>query len=160
MSTLLDRFTNDLLPGNDHWPAAVEIEVGAVMQQLASTDSEQQSLFDRLLDFLEHHKERSALAEILEAEDSELFGFAKVLAFEAYYINPKVREVVARRSMYANRPPQPAGFPVVTRRVSPWNEGEILWRSDGTERSGEVLIEQKKDPKKTWTVEEIRQWRR
>ena len=160
MSTLLDRFTNDLLPGNDHWPAASEIEVGAVMPQLASTDSEQQSLFDRLLDFLENHKERPALGETLEAEDSELFVFAKVLAFEAYYINPKVREVVARRSMYANRPPQPAGFPVVTRRVSPWNEGEILWRSDGTERSEEVLIEQKKDPKKTWTVEEIRQWRR
>ena len=117
-------------------------------------------MFDRLLDFLENHKERSALGETLEAEDSELFVFAKVLAFEAYYINPKVREVVARRSMYANRPPQPAGFPVVTRRVSPWNEGEILWRSDGTERSEEVLIEQKKDPKKTWTVEEIRQWRR
>ncbi|MEI7550521.1 MAG: hypothetical protein WCJ91_08620 [Actinomycetes bacterium] len=159
MSTLLDRFTNDLLPGNDHWPAAAEIEVGVAMQQLASTDSEQKSLFDRLLDFLENHKDRPALAEILEVKDSELFGFAKVLAFEAYYINPQVREVIARRSMYANRPPQPAGFPVVTRTVAPWNEDEILWRSDGTECSNEVLIEQKKDPKKTWTVEEIRKWR-
>ena len=159
MSALLDRFTNDLLPGNDHWPSASEIEVGALMKKLVEPDLDQQTLLARLLDFLEKHKEVALLAETLEEKDSELFGVAKVLAFEAYYINPQVREVVASRSTYANRPPQPAGFQITTRKVLPWNEDEILWRSDGTACSNEIMIEQKKDPKKTWTVEEIRQWR-
>ncbi len=42
--------------------------------------------------------------------------------------------------------------------VTPWNQDAILWRSDGTERSEIVLKMQQKDPNKTWTVEEIRQW--
>jgi hypothetical protein len=159
MSVLLDRFTNDLLPGNDHWPSASDVEVGGAMLKLVASDEQQLILLSKLMNFLETSQGVPTLASALEAHDAELFGFAKVLAFEAYYINPQVREVVARRSIYANRPPQPAGFQITTRKVLPWNEDEILWRSDGTACSNEIMIEQKKDPKKSWTVEEIRQWR-
>lgn len=157
--TLLDRFTNDLLPGNAHWPSASDVEVGGTMLKLVEADAQQQILLSQLMNFLERNEGVTTLAAALEAHDAELFGYAKVLAFEAYYIHPRVREVIDRRFAYANRPPQPTGFEVANPLVLPWNESKIQWRSDGTERSNEVLIEQKNDPKKTWTVEEIAQWR-
>ncbi|CAB4669847.1 unannotated protein [freshwater metagenome] len=158
MSAILERFTNELLPGNGHWPSASEIQVSSTMQKFAERDSQQQVMLAQLLDFLEMHNETAAVAAALEMKDPDLFSFAKVLAFEAYYTSPKVRDVIAQRSRYANRPPQPAGFQVVPHAVTPWNQDAILWRSDGTERSEIVLKMQQKDPNKTWTVEEIRQW--
>lgn len=158
MSEILDRFTNELLPGSGHWPSASEIQVSATMQKFAERDPQQQVLLAQLFDFLEIHSETAAVAAELEIADPDLFAFAKVLAFEAYYTSPKVREVIAERSRYANRPPQPSGFQVLSHTVTPWNQDGILWRSDGTERSERVLKMQQKDPQKTWTVEEIRQW--
>jgi len=157
--TLLDRFTNDLLPGNAHWPSASDVGVGSAMLKLVEADAQQQILLSQLMNFLERNEGVTSLAAELEEHDAELFGFAKVLAFEAYYIHPQVREVINYRSSYANRPPQPDGFKVANSHVLPWNESRVQWRSDGTERSNEVLTEQKKDPKKSWTVEEIAQWR-
>lgn len=125
LSAVLDR----LLPGTaDGWPAAgtlgLEAEVRALWARPTDDgrdpetgpDADPDRALDALLaalgpDFDDADAQAQVAAlEALEAAEADAFGRLVAAAYTAYYVDGRVRAVVAARTGYPARPPQPEGY--------------------------------------------------
>lgn len=158
MSADLTPFLDALLPGDVHWPSAgsLRLDLWAAAAPLAGYGE----ALERVA-ALPGHNPESELREISEQEPAAFLSF-QVLAYSCYYTHPKVLAVIEARCGYPARPPQPQGqvIPVTGPDPLPTCAGSLpRWRRDGTEVAERVFAEQSSHPDRTWTKEEIEQWR-
>ncbi len=105
-----------LLPGDEWWPAAGVLGLADRVMELADLDPSHPGLVFEALsllpaDFRELEGEaRTAAMERLETGRSAIFGVLQLLAYNAYYTDARVLDVVESRTGYEARPPQPLGY--------------------------------------------------
>lgn len=112
LAALLDT----LLPGDGAgWPAAGALGLGARCREVAGLSAGGAEALAMLLGALpegfagQGAAARTAALKALEAAQPEPFERVVAAAYGAYYTDPRVRAVLARRTGYADRPPQPDG---------------------------------------------------
>jgi len=113
---LLDAVLDGLIPGGDAWPSAGSLGLHDEIVRLARLSPGHPESLIRLLDQLddgfpdESRQSREETLRRLETADADTFGVAVVLAYNAYYTHPAVLAVVAEKTGYEARPPQPLGY--------------------------------------------------
>ncbi len=109
-----------LLPGDgDAWPAAGALGLADEAWRLAQLDAQHPRLLGELLDRLDGAIDADAV-RALEVAEPALVGVAVLLAYNAYYTDARVLDVVASRTGYVARPPQPEGF-----ELEPFDEASL-----------------------------------
>lgn len=132
----LNAVLGGLLPGNDVWPSAAELGLEKRISDLAALDPDHPVVLARFLDALEgveamSDADRHTALQSMQDAAPEDFGVALVLAYNAYYTDPRVLAVVSARTGYAARAPQPEGY-----ELDPFDESILetvrqrqpLWR--------------------------------
>lgn len=105
-----------LLPGDEWWPAAGGLGLVDRVMELADLDPSHPGMVSEALSvlFADFHEQgagaRTAAMERLEAGHPALFGILQLLAYNAYYTDARVLDVVESRTGYEARPPQPLGY--------------------------------------------------
>ena len=140
--TLLARVLDRLLPGDGHdWPAAGRHGLAPrTTELLLDAPGGQEALSAataRLGGVFADEKgsdEKDATLREFEAEDPQNFERLVTAAYNAYYTDPAVRDVIERLTGYENRPPQPLGFtlePFDERLLESVKKRKPFWRPDG-----------------------------
>jgi len=112
----LNAALDTLLPGDEWWPGAGELGLVDRVMELAGLDPSHPGMVGEALSVLAagfHNRDgdaRTAAMERLEAGYPALFGVLQLLAYNAYYTDARVLEVVQGRTGYEARPPQPLGY--------------------------------------------------
>ena len=108
---------NTLLPGDGaDWPAAGDLGLAPRMAEMAALAPGGPEALDWVLgalpaDFARHTQDaREDALRALEAAQPDRFGQVVTAAYNAYYTDPRVRDLIARLTGYPNRPPQPEGY--------------------------------------------------
>lgn len=132
---------NTLLPGDDaDWPAAGDLGLAAQMAEMAALAPGAPEALDWLLgalpaDFATYTQDaREDALRALEAAQPDRFGQVITAAYNAYYTDPRVRDLIERLTGYPNRPPQPEGY-----ALEPFDESLLdavrargpIWRQVG-----------------------------
>ncbi len=172
-STVLAAAAAVLLPGDDTWPAAGDLHLGAVMADIAGRHELSRTLLETfadaapaaLTDPATDDATRTAALVALEGTDPLVFGALRAVAYEAYYTHPSVQEVLALRCGLRPGPAQPQGYPqVFSVDTIPDLRGVrargLQWRDDGTPTCTAVRAAQESDLNRQWSEEEIWQWQR
>lgn len=114
---LLKAVLDTLLPGDgSDWPAAGAHGLAAKTREMAALHLEGATLLNSLLDRLPNGfpaftpDEREAHLAELEASEPRMFAVALSAAYNAYYTDPDIRDIVERVCGYECRPPQPLGY--------------------------------------------------
>lgn len=117
MTDLRIALLDTLLPGDGtDWPAAGAHGLAARLTELAagvpdgeaSLESILNALPDGFADMDAAHRE-AALHQI-ESGMPDSFNAVVTAAYNVYYTDPSVRDVIERLTGYENRPPQPLGY--------------------------------------------------
>jgi len=114
MIALLDT----LLPGGEGWPAAGALGLATRMEVLVAAAPGGAEALARVLDALPRDfaalAPESREATLREVEACHPAAFETVLsaAYAAYYTDGRVCDVIARRTGFPDRPPQPLGHPL------------------------------------------------
>ena len=112
----LNAALDTLLPGDEWWPAAGGLGLVDRVLELAGLDPSHPGMVAEACSALpaDFHQQdsdaRTAALERLEAGNSALFGVLQLLAYNAYYTDARVLDVVESRTGYEARPPQPRGY--------------------------------------------------
>jgi hypothetical protein len=113
-----------LLPGSEHWPGASELDLAATVTERVLMASGHDEAIERLLERLGAGFEEAAPekreAAVRAEEGTDEFAAALLVAYDAYYVNPRVLELLEERCGYVQRPPQPEGF-----RLDPFDESRL-----------------------------------
>ena len=129
---------NGLLPGNDIWPSGGSLGLGQEIARLAALDSQQPALVAEFLEALpKDFAELDATARHqglvgMEESEPDSFGLMVRLAYNAYYTNAEVLQVLRARTGYEGRAPQPDGYQLPEFDESTLDtvrRREPLWRS-------------------------------
>ncbi|MGI9658765.1 MAG: hypothetical protein ACR2OD_07645 [Gaiellaceae bacterium] len=124
-----------LLPGNDDWPGASELDLAAAVTQRAGMAEGHAQAIERLLaalppDFAGSTVEaREDVLRLHEGTDD--FGAALLVAYDAYYVQAPVLGLLEERCGYVTRPPQPEGFELNAfdeSRLAQIRKREPFWR--------------------------------
>ena len=124
-----------LLPGNDDWPSAGELDLAeAVTARLDMAAGHAEALAELLealpAEFVDASvEEREGL--LRSHETTPEFGVALVVAYDAYYVQKQVLALLEERCGYVTRPPQPDGFelpPFDESRLEKQRQREPFWR--------------------------------
>jgi hypothetical protein len=117
--TQLEKITpllNGLLPGTDAWPSAGSLGLAEEVVRLAALDSQQPAVVTEFLDSLppdfaelDTAVRHQALVG-MEQSEPDSFGLMVRLAYNAYYTNAEVLQVLRARTGYEGRAPQPDGY--------------------------------------------------
>lgn len=160
-----ERFMAGLLPGNDVWPGAVDLDLASRIDELTAQDAQAKEAWARVGDWvLPDSLDVDGLALAMreyEAAQPGVFAAALLLVYSAYYSHRDVLVIVEDRCGYAARAPQPLGFPVRSPGTDPrpaTTGSAPLWREDGTDRAREINRMQTEEPDRIWTEEEIATW--
>lgn len=114
---LLADLLDTLLPGDGKdWPAAGRHGLAVKTQELASQMPGASKAIETVLaalptafsDFSQDDRERTLRK--IEATETEAFDKTVTAAYNAYYTDPGIRDVIERLTGYENRPPQPKGY--------------------------------------------------
>jgi len=114
---LLPALLDTLLPGDGaDWPAAGAHGVAARMDDLAAGAPGGSEALAAVLEALPADfesrppEDRETLLRRIDADDPDRFARVVTAAYNAYYTDPAVRDVIERLTGYENRPPQPLGY--------------------------------------------------
>lgn len=158
-------FLAGILPGEDGWPCAADLDLGDAISERQSQEMSGPSVWNVIGELhLPEADEPDALHQALRevaANTPHIFSEALVLAYDAYYAHPAVRALIAQRCGYSDRTPQPLGRPVDLDGPDPQPRSRgtsPLWRSDGTVAANWVRQTQEDNPDRSWTEEEISAW--
>lgn len=136
----LDRETlaallETLLPGDDVWPGASELDLATVVVDRVGMAEGHAEAIGRLLALLPDSFGAASIDErerALRAHESTAdFGAALLVAYDAYYIHERVLGLLETRCGYVTHPPQPTGFelePFDESRLARVREREPFWR--------------------------------
>ncbi len=131
----LEPLLETLLPGNDAWPSAAELGLAdAVVERVGMAAGHEQAiarLLDALPDDFADGSADEREAALSEHEGGADFGAALLVAYDAYYVQQPVLELLQERCGYVTRPPQPEGFklePFDESRLARQREREPFWR--------------------------------
>lgn len=140
--TLLARVLDRLLPGDGvDWPAAGRHGLGPRTRELlldAPDGGEALAVATTRLGA--SFKDDAAADEMdaalrrFETEDPQNFERLLTAAYNAYYTDPGIRDVIERLTGYENRPPQPLGYalePFDERLLANVKKRKPFWRADG-----------------------------
>lgn len=107
-AAILDR----LLPGDGDWPAAgahgLAPRMRALLEDKAALAAAEMRLGAGFL--ASSPAARDAALRAWETEAPETFEPLLVAAYNAYYTDPAIRDLIERLTGYENRPPQPLGY--------------------------------------------------
>lgn len=112
----LDALLATLVPGDATWPSAGALGLGERVRWIAALVEGHTAALDAVLaalpdDFVTVDAEaRTTAVRALEARDPDGVSVAVLLAYNAYYTDARVLEVVEAETGYAARPPQPLGY--------------------------------------------------
>ena len=158
-------FLAGVLPGEDGWPCAADLDLGDAISEFQRGGTSTLQAWDAIGEFdFPQPSDPEGLQQrirVVEEGNPQLFGEALVLVYGAYYAHPDVRALIAQRCGYSDRTPQPLGRPVNLEGPDPqpWSRGEVpRWRSDGTAAATWVRQKQEDNPDRSWTEEEIAAW--
>lgn len=158
-------FAAGLLPGNESWPCAADLDLDGEVDRLAASDERAQEAWVRIAAWSLPDRHRGGeLHEALlarERDEPEVFAAGLLLVYSAYYSHPRILEVIEDRCGYVARPPQPQGHPISLPELDPTPStagSAPVWREDGTEQARIVREAQAHDPDRIWTEEEIATW--
>lgn len=104
-----------LVPAEDGFPAAGELDIPAAFAKDVATDGNE-ALVEQLLkalpdDFADQSDAvRENILKSVEANQPAVFGGVLRHVYNAYYINPVVRDVLEKVEGYPARPPMYAGY--------------------------------------------------
>lgn len=114
---LLDAVLDTLLPGDGvDWPAAGAHGLATKTREMAALHPEGAKLLNDLLDGLPDGFSafpadvREAHLADIETRDPQLFAVTLSAAYNAYYTDTDIRDIIERVCGYENRPPQPLGY--------------------------------------------------
>ncbi|KMK64894.1 hypothetical protein [Puniceibacterium sp. IMCC21224] len=117
MTDPLTALLDTLLPGDGtDWPAAGAQGLAARMTELAADLPGGAEALDTVLGALPDGfsgldaAPREDILREIETNMPERFDAVVTAAYNAYYTNPAIRDVIERLSGYENRPPQPLGY--------------------------------------------------
>jgi len=138
---LLDAVLDRLLPAVDELPGAGELGIGAAIATdplSARRPGDVATVLGRLPGGFRALPGAERDAALAEAERALPDAFATLinLAYNAYYLDPRVLARVERVSGYRARAPQPAGYalePLDERLLAPVRGRAALWRADPRE---------------------------
>ena len=105
-----------LLPGDEWWPAAGALGLADRVMELAGLDASHPGMVGEALSALPSDfaaldpDARTREVQGLESSQPALFGVLQLLAYNAYYTDARVLDVVEDRTGYEARPPQPLGY--------------------------------------------------
>lgn len=165
MTATHETFMAGLLPGNDIWPCAADLDLTPHIERLLCEDPVAADAWAAvggwaLPDRGAPEDVQKALRQY-ESTDPESFASAMLLVYAAYYTHPRILDLIEGRSGYPARPPQPVGHPVQLDGPDPipaTAASAPLWRADGTTRGRQIRSMQSQDPERIWTEEEIAAW--
>lgn len=135
--TLLVAVLDTLLPPNGDLPGAGRLGLDAQVQQEARSIPANEEVLDDVLrklpaDFLQlDPAAREAALQLIEAENPARFFTLVVMAYNAYYTDPRVLRQVEANTGYAARPPQPLGYemkPFDERLLEKVRQREPFWK--------------------------------
>jgi len=103
---------DDLLPGGEGFPPARAIGLADWLARHPEWLEAAQAVLAALPEGFAQAEPaaREAMLRGVESADPALFGRMLTGVYSGYYINPVVRGVIAERTGYAARPPQPEGY--------------------------------------------------
>lgn len=117
MTELQNVLLDTLLPGDGaDWPAAGAQGLAARMTELAAGVPDGTEALEAVLDSVPEGfaamtpDQREDVLRGIEADMPERFDAVVTAAYNAYYTDPAVRDVIERLTGYENRPPQPEGY--------------------------------------------------
>lgn len=117
LQNLLVALLDTLLPGDgSDWPAAGQHGLADRTRDLAPLFPGGKEALETILaalpeGFADNPQEaRESLLKAIEAAEPEAFEKAVAAAYNAYYTDPGIRDVIERLTGYENRPPQPKGY--------------------------------------------------
>jgi len=117
MTGLLTALLDTMLPGDGaDWPAAGAHGLAARLQELVAGVPDGPKGLTTVLtalpkgfaDLDQDHREVALRA--IETDMPQPFDAVVTAAYNAYYTDPAVRDVIERLTGYENRPPQPEGY--------------------------------------------------
>lgn len=109
----LGLILDGLLPGDDDWPSAGSLGLESRVRAMADMVPGRADLLAELLAAAANLPQPPHLEEALhrlEQDHPEAFSTAVVLAYNAYYTDPRLLQVLEARTGYEARPPQPLGY--------------------------------------------------
>ncbi|MDJ1018066.1 MAG: hypothetical protein QNJ35_16265 [Paracoccaceae bacterium] len=106
-----------LMPGDGiDWPAAGAHGLADKTWEMARLQPDGEQAISTMISMLPpgfndlpEDAREAALREI-ETDEPAIFGSVVSFAYNAYYTDPEVRDVIERVCGYENRPPQPLGY--------------------------------------------------
>ncbi len=114
---LLGAVLDTLLPGDGaEWPSAGRLGLAARTREIAALAPGGPEALDAVLaalpdDFSAGSQSvREGRLRAVEAAEPAAFERVVSAAYNAYYLDPSVRDAIERRTGYENRPPQPEGY--------------------------------------------------
>ena len=132
---LLAIVLDTLLPGDGAWPSARAVDLAQAVR--ADVDGDPERQIDIVLAALpsgfarDDVETREAALRAIEVAHGAAFERLVTLAYTAYYIEPRVRDVIERETGYENRPPQPLGYalePFDERLLDKQRQRAPFWR--------------------------------
>lgn len=131
----LTALLETLLPGNDSWPGATDLELAATLLEridmAAGHDDALQRILASLPDAFEEGTQSDREAALAPLSKSEDFGVVLLVAYDAYYVRDEVLALLEQRCGYVTRPPQPEGFvlsPFDESKLAQARQREPFWR--------------------------------
>lgn len=117
MTDRLIDLLNTLLPGDGaDWPAAGSQAMAARVIELAEGVPGACDALTAIVDALPPQfgtlpqTQREDIVRGIETDNTDQFDAVVTAAYNAYYTDPAIRDVVERLTGYENRPPQPLGY--------------------------------------------------
>lgn len=104
-----------LVPAEDGFPAAGDLDIPAAFAKDVAADGNE-ALVEQLLTALpddfaaQSNENRETILKAAEADQPAVFGGVLRHVYNAYYVNPTVRDVLEKVEGYPARPPLYAGY--------------------------------------------------
>lgn len=113
----LRALLDTLLPGDGQdWPAAGQHGLADRTRALAALFPNGAQALETVLEALPEgfadtsQETRETLLRDIEAQEPAAFEQTVTAAYNAYYTDPDIRDIIERLTGYENRPPQPKGY--------------------------------------------------
>lgn len=114
---LLSILLDTLQPGDEaHWPAAGQHGLAQKTREMAALAPGGLEALESVLEALPpafpdgSQSSREGMLREIEAAGPEAFEKVVTAAYNAYYTDPGIRDVIEALTGYENRPPQPRGY--------------------------------------------------